>query len=227
MRRLAVTTTVVALLVAGTRLQGSVTAEGNAGQVPVTSVSTVGMTVSDMDRSVEFYTTVLDFRKVSDVEVSGRDYELLTGVFGARLRIVMLQLGDESIELTEYIAPKGRPFPPDVKANDMLFQHIAIIVSDMDRAYARLRQFNVEHASTGPQRLRPASDEASRRERELRHRAGALEWRIRGSASDYRTSSGWRTRSRTARIPGASRRSSGSARSPFERHRTLADDDGV
>jgi len=153
MKRLALMTTVVALLVAGTPLQGSVTAEGNPGQVPVTGVSTVGMTVADMDRSVDFYTTVLDFRKVSDVEVSGRDYELLTGVFGARLRIVTLMLGDESIELTEYIAPKGRRFPPDMKPNDMGFQHIAIIVSDMDRAYARLRQFKVEHASTGPQRL--------------------------------------------------------------------------
>jgi len=30
---------------------------------------------------------------------------------------------------------------------------VAIIVSDMDRAYARLRQFKVEHASTGPQTL--------------------------------------------------------------------------
>ncbi len=38
---------------------------------------------SDMDRSVEFYTRVLSFTKVSDVEVSGRDYELLSGVFGA------------------------------------------------------------------------------------------------------------------------------------------------
>jgi catechol 2,3-dioxygenase-like lactoylglutathione lyase family enzyme len=152
MRRLALTTTIAALLVAGTQLQGSA-AEGSPGQVPVTSVRTIGMTVADMDRSVDFYSTVLDFRKVSDVEVSGRDYELLTGVFGARLRIVTLRLGDESVELTEYIAPKGRPFPTDLKPNDAAFQHIAIIVSDMDRAYARLRQFKAEHASTGPQRL--------------------------------------------------------------------------
>src|SRR4029453_19013159 len=33
------------------------------------------------------------------------------------------------------------------------FQHIAIIVSDMDRAYASLRQHRVEHASPAPQRL--------------------------------------------------------------------------
>jgi catechol 2,3-dioxygenase-like lactoylglutathione lyase family enzyme len=111
------------------------------------------MTVSDMDRAIDFYTHALPFEKLSDVEVSGRDYELMEGVFGARMRIVRLKLGDETLELTEYLAPKGRPMPPDVRPNDAVFQHVAIIVSDMDRAYARLRQFNVEHASTGPQRL--------------------------------------------------------------------------
>ena len=153
MKRLSLVSTVVALLVPGAGLQGSVTAETDHASVPVSSVGAIGMTVEDMDRSVDFYTTVLGFTKVSDVEVSGREYELLTGVFGVRLRIARLQLGDECIELTEYIAPKGRPFPSDMKPNDMAFQHIAIIVSDMDQAYAHLRQFKVEHASTGPQRL--------------------------------------------------------------------------
>ena len=124
-----------------------------ASDATATAVDSVGMTVSDMDRAVDFYTSVLTFEKVSDVEVGGRDYELLTGVFGARLRVVRLRLGGESIELTEFLAPRGRPLPADVRANDLVFQHIAIIVSDMDAAYERLRRFRVAHASTGPQRL--------------------------------------------------------------------------
>src|SRR6202008_4729594 len=60
---------------------------------------------------------------------------------------------DELIELTEYLAPKGRPVPVDSSSNDRWFQHISIITSDMDKAYALLRQNKVEHASTGPQRL--------------------------------------------------------------------------
>lgn len=119
----------------------------------VAAVDTIGMTVSDMDRAVAFYTSVLTFEKVSDVEASGRDYELLHGVFGARARIVHLRLGAESIELTEYLTPKGRPIPADMRPNDRAFQHIAIIVRDMDEAYARLRTFQVEHASTEPQLL--------------------------------------------------------------------------
>jgi catechol 2,3-dioxygenase-like lactoylglutathione lyase family enzyme len=64
-----------------------------------------------------------------------------------------MKLGDELIELTEYLAPRGRPFPVDTRSNDGWFQHIAIIVSDMEKAYGWLRQHKVEHASSGPQRL--------------------------------------------------------------------------
>ena len=64
-----------------------------------------------------------------------------------------MRLGDENIELTEYLAPKGRPVPVESRSNDRSFQHIAIIVSDMDKAYSWLRQNKVEHASPSPQRL--------------------------------------------------------------------------
>lgn len=119
----------------------------------VETVAAVGMTVSDMDRAVEFYTRVLTFEKVSDEEVAGEDYEQLEGVFGLRIRVVRLRLGEETLELTEYLAPKGRPVPVDSRSNDLWFQHVAIITSDMDRAYQLLRQNRVQHASTGPQTL--------------------------------------------------------------------------
>jgi len=126
---------------------------GLSGQPVAQAVEAVGLTVSDMDRSVAFFSHVLDFEKVADREVAGSAYERLEGVFGLRMRTVRMRLGDEAIELTEYLAPKGRPLPADSRSNDRWFQHIAIIVSDMDRAYARLRQNRVEHASSGPQRL--------------------------------------------------------------------------
>jgi len=119
----------------------------------VSGVDSVAITVSDMDRAVDFYSKVLTFKKVSDSEVSGEDYEHLAGVFGVRIRVVRMKLGGESIELDEYLAPKGRPIPVDSRSNDRWFQHIAIIVSDMDKAYAWLRQNKVEHASSGPQLL--------------------------------------------------------------------------
>lgn len=119
----------------------------------VTEVDSIGLTVSDLDRSVEFYTKVLHFEKVWETEVDGERYEQLTGVFGSRMRIARLKLGDESLELTEFLAPRGRPAPVDARSNDRWFQHVAIIVSDMDRAYRWLRDHKVQHASPGPQVL--------------------------------------------------------------------------
>jgi len=126
-------------------------------RVAVSAVLSVGLPVSDMERSVAFYTGVLDFQKESDAEVVGTEYERLSGVFGVREHVVTLRLGDERLQLTEFIAPRGRPAPVDSRSNDRWFQHVAIVVSDMDRAYARLRSSKVQFASTGPQLL-PASN---------------------------------------------------------------------
>src|SRR5262249_13014771 len=82
----------------------------------VDGVDAIGMTVSDMDRAVTFYSTVLTFEKVSDAEVAGENFEHLEGVFGLRMRVVRMRLGDEFVELTEYLAPKGRPIPVDSRS---------------------------------------------------------------------------------------------------------------
>jgi catechol 2,3-dioxygenase-like lactoylglutathione lyase family enzyme len=126
----------------------------------VKSVDAVGMTVSDMDRSLEFFSKVLNFEKISDVEVHGAEYEKLQGVFGVRMCVARLKLGDEMIELTQYLAPEGRPIPADWRSHDHWFQHIAIVVSDMDKAYQQLRSHKMRHASTGPQTI-PLTNKAA------------------------------------------------------------------
>ena len=133
--------------------RGSVTARAAADFGRITAVDAVSMVVSDMDRSVDFFSNVLTFEKVQDVEVAGDQYERLEGLFGVRMRVVRLRLGDERLELMQFVAPEGRTVPVDSRSNDRWFQHVAIIVSDMSRAYAQLREHKVRHASTGPQRL--------------------------------------------------------------------------
>ena len=115
----------------------------------VDAVESVGMTVENMERALAFYTGVLPFEKVFDVEIAGRPREQLHGVFGARVRVAGLRLGDERLELTEYLAPKGRPMPADSRGNDRWFQHVAIIVRDMRAAYARLRARMASGAEAG------------------------------------------------------------------------------
>lgn len=115
---------------------------GVCSAAPVVAVDSIGVTVSDLQRATQFYEHVLTFEKVSEREVAGK------------VRIARLRLGQESLELMQFPAPSGgRAMPADTRGNDLWFQHVAIIVSDMDAAYARLRSFKVEHASSYPQRL--------------------------------------------------------------------------
>jgi catechol 2,3-dioxygenase-like lactoylglutathione lyase family enzyme len=143
----------VAAAVAVLLLWAGVVAVRPAAGPAVDTIDSVAVTVSDMDRAVDFYTRVLAFQKVADREVSGEAYERLFGLFGLRVRAVRMRLGDEYLELLQFLTPHGRPIPLDSQSNDRWFQHVAIIVSDMSAAYARLRSFNVAHASSGPQRL--------------------------------------------------------------------------
>lgn len=117
------------------------------------AVARVELNVSDLDRSVAFFTEVLDFDKTSEREIVGERHERFRGVFGMHARSAELRLGEETVVLTEFLTPRGRPLPPDSRSNDLWFQHIAIVVSDIDRAYARLREHRVRHVSTGPQTL--------------------------------------------------------------------------
>lgn len=116
-------------------------------------VDSIAIPVGDLDRAIHFYCDILDFRLVRRSEGAGSDLEHLLGVFGARVKVARLQLGQETIELVEFLAPQGRPLPPDLHGNDLAFEHIAIVVSDMDRAYARLTEHHVQHASSEPQVL--------------------------------------------------------------------------
>src|SRR3954462_12427241 len=79
-------------------------------------VRCIGMTVSDLERSADFYVGVLEFARQGEiVEVEGSALEALTGVFAAHARSLRLRLGSECLELTEYLAPRGRSIPEDTR----------------------------------------------------------------------------------------------------------------
>jgi catechol 2,3-dioxygenase-like lactoylglutathione lyase family enzyme len=124
-----------------------------ASSAAVCAVGPIGITVGDMDRSVRFFCDVLAFEKTSDRELAGHQLDAMAGLSDAKARVAELKLGDERLTLTEFREPGGRPMPADSRANDLWFQHVAIIVRDMDQAYGVLRKHKVEHASAGPQEL--------------------------------------------------------------------------
>lgn len=117
------------------------------------AVRTIGITVRDLETSVRFYTDVLQFHLVERHREHGADEERRRGVFGAHTETAVLELGAERIELVEFLTPRGRDVPSDSRSNDCWFQHIAIVVRDMDAAYETLAAKRVRHASPVPQTL--------------------------------------------------------------------------
>jgi catechol 2,3-dioxygenase-like lactoylglutathione lyase family enzyme len=67
-------------------------------------------------------------------------------------------LGEEEVELLQFDRP-GRPYPEAALASDLVVQHFAIVVSNMELAYQRLCSVSRWSAisTDGPQRLSDAS----------------------------------------------------------------------
>lgn len=119
-------------------------------------VAQVTITVSNLDRAIKFYQDVLTFEKTEEFEFSGEILQQLTGIRdpGLKLKAARLRLGQEFIELQEFeTSQTERSLPADSRSNDLWFQHIAIVVKDMDEAYQHLRKHKVTHVSSSPQRL--------------------------------------------------------------------------
>ena len=107
-----------------------------------------GITVSDMERSLAFYTELFGLEVVSDREVV-RDYvEQITAVPGAHQRLVHLSGYGKRLELIEYKSPQGepraRPLPDAGSA------HVCFLTDDLDAEVARLRVAGVVFRSAGP-----------------------------------------------------------------------------
>jgi MIP family channel proteins len=122
-------------------------------QIRPGTIGPIALTVSDLDRSVDFYQHVLSFRKESDCSARLDSFDHLTDIFGTNVRVANLRLGSEEIQLVQYVTPEGRSYPENSHSNDEWFQHIAIVVRDMDEAYAVIRAHHVHQISTEPQTL--------------------------------------------------------------------------
>jgi len=109
------------------------------------------------DRLARFYETAFGFTPTGGVSISEPALAELIGVPQTTARVVTLRLGEQEIALAR-VWPSGRSYPHNVPGPSTLFQHCAIVVSDMAAAYARLSaQAGWNSISTeGPQVL-PAS----------------------------------------------------------------------
>lgn len=129
-----------------------------AAPAVVPAVIGLTLTVSSLERS-ERWLEALDFSVQKRARLAGAPLGELFDLPDPVAHVSELGLGDETVELRQFESP-GRTIPSDARSNDLSFQHMAIVVSDMDAAYQRVQRLRIHQVSPGPQTL-PLSNPAA------------------------------------------------------------------
>jgi len=113
------------------------------------AIDHVGLTVTDLDRAVEFWCGRLGLRLLQRVTEDDPDIASLIGEDSVEVEIADLDAGDgRIIELIKYVRPAGRPVR--ARSSDPGSTHIALRVDDLDEALARLEGSGARQISRHP-----------------------------------------------------------------------------
>lgn len=93
----------------------------------------VGLTVSDIERSVEFYTTMFGLRVVDRGDGDADWISVGLGVPNTKLATAHLEGANLRLELLQYVQPPGRGDAP--RNNDVGAAHICFPVDDIESTY--------------------------------------------------------------------------------------------
>ncbi|MFI0446574.1 VOC family protein [Actinomadura sp. 6N118] len=113
----------------------------------MSQVHHVGITVSDIDTSLEFYASLLAGERIGPMDRSGPRIDQVTGYPGVVVRQAFVRPPDGTavVELLQYVG--GSPVVLDPDNGHVGAAHVAITVHDLDAVLARLRTQGVEAVS--------------------------------------------------------------------------------
>lgn len=103
---------------------------------PAPAAHHFGVTVTDLDRAVEFYAEALGLEVLDRFAVSGDAFSEAVGVDGATGRFAHLDAGSARVELVEY-EPEGEDRPAGA-INRPGAKHLGLAVDNLDRFYEEL-----------------------------------------------------------------------------------------
>lgn len=112
----------------------------------VNEVMHVGVTVSDMDRSIDFYQNILGLTFQGELVMQGRETELLFQRTNCKARVAYLNGSDHvmapPIELIQFIDDQAEKVSSDLHRTSI--SEICFRVSDIDKAYRHLIAHGVD-----------------------------------------------------------------------------------
>ena len=115
----------------------------------------VGLSVSNLERSIAFYRDHLGLQVIRIIEPdSALGLDRVVGMPGCLARIAHLQKGQSMLELFEYQSPRGREIPADRRQCDHGLIHVGFTSTDTRADYRRLESAGVRFLSE-PVEFRP------------------------------------------------------------------------
>ena len=108
----------------------------------VRAIDHVTIVVSDLDRSVDFYTRVLDFKKTGSAHLEGKWIESVVGLKGVKAEVAYLELNKDNprLELLCFQSPKSKAVAANSIASTIGMRHLAFRVKDIGEMKKRLEE---------------------------------------------------------------------------------------
>ncbi len=101
-----------------------------------TRIARLSLTSADVEALAQFYERAFGCRRIKSEHLAGSAFEAEMSISGGAKRI-LLGLGRQQIEILAFDEP-GRAYPAASSSADLVFQHFAIVVGEMDRALQHL-----------------------------------------------------------------------------------------
>lgn len=111
----------------------------------IDAVDHINLVVSDLERSVHFYTELLGFKEIRRARLEGQWIESIIGLndVSANVVYIVAPAGEPRLELLCYESPQGESILAHSRANTIGLRHIAFRVKNIHAAVKRLKQAQV------------------------------------------------------------------------------------
>src|SRR2546428_6037310 len=121
-----------------------------------------GITVSNLERSLEFWQNVLGFEFSHRAHQTSEMASEITGVPSAEIKLAVVKApGGHKIELLEYLAPPDRKQRVDLRPCDVGSVHVALTVDDLDAVLQHITAWGWKAAGK-PQTLKSGPNAGKR-----------------------------------------------------------------
>jgi len=103
----------------------------------------IGVSVSNLDRSIEFYRDLLGMEVVAQQTFEGERYDTILALERARGKVALLKRGNMQIEMFEFLQPSPKSGELPRTVCDYGITHFCMDVADIEGEYERLKTAGV------------------------------------------------------------------------------------